>query len=62
MKETIIKINKTKSLFYEKTRFTNNFDKPQIWQTISQTHQEKDGEEPNQQNYKWKGEVTTNNT
>ena len=40
MKETIVKINKTKSWFFEKI---NN------WQTFSQTHQEKK-EESNQQN------------
>ena len=38
-KETISKINKTKSWFFEINR-----------QTISQTHQEKKGEESNQQN------------
>ena len=41
MKETIVKINKTKSLFFEKI---NN------WQTFGQTHQEKKREESNQQN------------
>ena len=41
-KETIAKINKTKSQFFEKI---NNIDKP-----FSQTHQETKGEEPNQQN------------
>ena len=39
-KETIAKINKTKSRFFEKINR----------QTISQTHQEKKGEESNQQN------------
>ena len=39
-KETIAKINKTKSWFFEKINR----------QTISQTHQEKKGEESNQQN------------
>ena len=41
-KETIAKINKTKSWFFEKI---NKIDK-----TISQTHQEKKGKESNQQN------------
>ena len=40
-KETIAKINKTKSWFFEKINKR---------QTISQTHQEKKGEESNQQN------------
>ena len=40
-KETIAKINKAKSLFFEKINKR---------QTISQTHQEKQGEESNQQN------------
>ena len=39
-KETVAKINKTKSWFFEKINR----------QTISQTHQEKKGEESNQQN------------
>ena len=39
-KETMEKINKTKSCFFEKINR----------QTISQTHQEKKGEESNQQN------------
>ena len=43
-KETIAKINKTKSQFFEKI---NNIDKP-----FSQTHQETKGEESNQQNQK----------
>ena len=43
MKETVAKINKTKSWFFEKK---NKIDKP----LISQTHQEKKGEDPNQQN------------
>ena len=43
-KETIAKINKTKSRFFEKINR----------QTISQTHQETKGEESNQQNQKWK--------
>ena len=42
MKETIIKINKTKSWFFEKIK--------KNWQTFSQTHQEKMREESNQQN------------
>ena len=41
MKETIAKVNKTKSWFFEKI---NKIDK-----TISQTHQEKKGEDSNQQ-------------
>ena len=41
-KETIAKINKTKSWFFEKLNR----------QTISQTHQETKGEESNQQTYK----------
>ena len=41
-KETIAKINKTKSWFFEKINR----------QTISQTHQIKKGEESNQQNQK----------
>ena len=41
MKETIAKINKTKSWFFEKI---NKID------TTSQTHQEKKGEDSNQQN------------
>ena len=43
-KETIAKINKAKSWFFEKI---NNIDK---LINMSQTHQEKKGEEPNQQN------------
>ena len=39
-RRTVARINKTKSLFFEK------IDR----QTISQTHQEKKGEESNQQN------------
>ena len=39
MKETIVKINKTKSWFFEEN-----------WQTFFQTHQEKEREESNQQN------------
>ena len=41
MKETIVKINKTKSWFFE---MINN------WQAFSQTHHEKKREESNQQN------------
>ena len=43
-KKTIAKINKAKSWFFEKI---NKIDKP-----ISQTHQEKKGEESNQQKQK----------
>ena len=43
MKETIVKINKTKSWFFEKI---NKIDKPQP------THHEKKREESNQQNQK----------
>ena len=39
MKETIVKINKTKSWFFEKIKLTN----------LGQTHQEKKKEESNQQ-------------
>ena len=46
MKETIVKINKTKSRIFEKV---NKIDKP-----LSQTHQEKKGEKSNQQNQKLK--------
>ena len=42
MKETIVKINETKIWFFEKI---NKIDK-----TSGQTHQEKKGEESNQQN------------
>ena len=42
MKETITKINKTKSLFFEKI---NKIDKP-----LARLYQEKKGEESNQQN------------
>ena len=42
-KETTAKINKTKSWFFEKINR----------QTISQTHQEKKGEESNEPNLKW---------
>ena len=54
MKETIAKINKTKSWFFEKI---NKIDKP-----ISQTHQEK--REKNQINKirNENGEITTDNT
>ena len=45
MKKTTVKINETKSWFFE--------DK-QNQQTFSQTHQEKKREESNQQNEKWK--------
>ena len=41
-KETIIKINKNKSWFFEKIN--------KNWQTFGQTHQEKKREESNQQN------------
>ena len=41
-KETISKINKTKSWFFEKIK--------KYRQAISQTHQEKKGEKSNQQN------------
>ena len=40
MKETIAKINKTKSWFFEKIKLTN----------VSQTYYRKKGEESNQQN------------
>ena len=40
MKETIVKINKTKSWFFEKIKLTS----------VSQTHYGKKGEESNQQN------------
>ena len=46
MKKTIVKINKTKSWFFEKI---NKMDKP-----FSQTHQDKKREESNQQNQKLK--------
>ena len=54
MKETIVKINKTKSWFF---KIKKN------WQTFHQTHQEKKREK-NQINKirNEKGEVTTNNT
>ena len=42
MKETIVKINKTKSWFFEKIK--------QNWQAFSQTYQGKKREESNQQN------------
>ena len=45
MKETMAKISKTKSWFFEKI---NKIDKP----LISQTHQEKNREDSNQQNQK----------
>ena len=44
MKETIVKINKTKSRFFE------NIKKKKKLQDFSQTHQEKNREESNQQN------------
>ena len=47
MKETIVKINKTKSLFFEKM---NKIDKP-LARLIKK---KKEREESNQQNYKWK--------
>ena len=51
MKETIAKINKTKSWFFEKTK----------WQTISQTHQEKKREKTQINRIRnEKGEITTN--
>ena len=43
MKETIVKIKKTKSWFFEKIKKKN-------WQTFSQTHQEQKREESNEQN------------
>ena len=52
MKETIVKINKTKSWFFEKI---NKIDKP-LARLI-----EKKREESNQRNQKEKGEVTTDN-
>jgi len=51
MKETIVKINKTKSWFFEKI---HKIDKP-----YSQTHKNK--EESNQQIRNEKGEVTIDN-
>ena len=42
MKETIVKINKTKSWFFEKINKNR--------QSFSQTHPEKEREESNQQN------------
>ena len=42
MKDAVVKINKTKSCFFEKIN--------QNWQIFSQTHQEKEREESNQQN------------
>ena len=53
MKETIVKINKTKSRIFEKI---NKIDKP-----LSQTHQEKKKEEQINKIRNEKGEVTTNN-
>ena len=52
MKETIIKMNKTESWFFEKI---NRTDKP-LARFI-----ERDREESNQQNQKCKGEVTSDN-
>ena len=53
MKETIVKINKTKSCFFEKTK---------NWQTFSQTHQEKKRENTQINKIRnEKGEVTTEN-
>ena len=52
MKETIVKINKTKSWFFEKI---NKIDKP-LARLIK-----KKREESNQQNQNEKGEVTTDN-
>ena len=54
MKETIVKMNKTKSFFFDKI---NKIDK-----TLSQTHQEKKREK-NQINKirKQKGDITTDN-
>ena len=46
-KQAIAKINKAKSLFFEKI---NKIDK--LARLISQTHQETKREEPNQQNWK----------
>ena len=45
MKETAVKINKTKSWFFKKNKIDKDF---------SQTHQEKKREESNQQNQKLK--------
>ena len=52
-KETIAKINKAKSWFFEKI---NKIDKP-----LSRLIKKKKGEESNQQNEK-NGEITTDNT
>ena len=52
MKQTIVKINKTKSWFFEKT---NKIDK-----TLARLKKLKK-EESNQQNQKSKGEITTDN-
>ena len=48
MKETIIKINKTKSWFFEKI---NKIDKP-----LARCIKKKNKEESNQQSQKWKKE------
>ena len=48
------KINKTKSWFFEKI---NKIDKP-----LARLIRKKKGKEPNQQNYKQNGEITTDNT
>ena len=51
MKETIVKINKTKSCFL--------WEDKQNWQAFSQTHQEKKNQINNIRNEKW--EVTADN-
>ena len=51
-KETIAKINKAKSWFFENIN----------GQTISQTHQDSKGEESNQKIRNENGEITTGNT
>ena len=53
MKETIVKINKTKSWFFEKI---NKIDKP-----LSRLIKKKKREESNQQNQKWKRRTTSDN-
>ena len=54
MKETIAKINKTKSWFFEKI---NKIDKP-----LARLIKKKKGEDSGQQNRNEKGEVTTDTT
>ena len=54
MKETIAKINKTKTLFFWE-------EDKQNWQTTSQTHQEKEKDQINKIRNE-KGEVTTDST